>query len=391
MGSIRDRVAVVGMGATKTGELWTKGFDDLILEAATEAMADAGVETKDLQAGFMGIQYVITAQGNLTRALKTGDMPATQVLNGCATGGDVFRMASMAVASGLYDIVIACGAEKLKDEGGTGIPGSTLLRGTGAGGGGGTASGAAPYAVRYAHKYGYSMDEMKRSLGHIAIKNHHNGTRNPKAAFQKAITWEQYINAPWISWPLGLYDCCANVDGAAAAILTTPEIARKLKDSYVLVRGIGCTTSDGWMGLSTQFDHASLPGNRGAAQIAYQMAGIKDPVKELSEVQIHDAFSIVELLCYEALGLCPPGQAPKYIEAGFFDAEGEMPVNTDGGLKCFGHPIGATGLKELYEPYLQLQGRAGPRQVKNPRLALSQNQSGANASSSVVTVLAARD
>ncbi len=391
MRTIRDQVAIVGMGATKTGELWDKGVDDLIIEAASEALADAGLETKDVQAGLIGTNYDVNGHIPPARALKTGQMPWTEVLNGCATGGDVFRTGAAFVASGLYDIVIACGAEKLKDDGGTGVPAHVLVRGTQVGAGGSTAAGAAPFAVRYAHRYGYSDEELKHALGHIAIKNHQNGTRNPKAAFQKAITWEQYIDAPLIAWPLGLYDCCANVDGAAAAIITTPEIARKLKDNYALVRAIGASTDDGFQSLSTRFDHASLPGNTAAAQVAYQMSGIKNPVQELSGVQSHDAFTIVELLCYEALGLCPAGQAPRFVEAGFFDAEGELPVNTDGGLKCFGHPMGATGLKMLYEPYLQLQGRAGPRQIKNPKLALAQTQSGANAASSIVTILAPRD
>jgi len=194
-----------------------------------------------------------------------------------------------------------------------------------------------------------------------------------------------------MGWPLGLYDCCANVDGGACAIVTTPEIARQLKSNFALVKGVGATTSDGWIDLSTEHDYCSTPANSAAAEQAYQMAGIKDPVKELDEFNVHDAFTIVELLAYEAFKLCPPGQGVKYALGGFFDAEGPMPVNTDGGLKVFGHPVGVTGLKSLYEPYLQVTGQAGARQLKNVRLAAGHAQGGTAASSSVVTILGARD
>ncbi|MBI3953048.1 MAG: acetyl-CoA acetyltransferase [Chloroflexi bacterium] len=391
MGSIRDRVAIIGMGVTKTGELWDKNVDDLVLDAATDALQDAGLESKDLQAGFLGVQYSIVANSHLSRSLKTGHMPVTQVLNACATGGDVFRTACMAVASGLYDIVIACGAEKVKDEGGTGVPGHMLLRGTQVEPAMSTAAGAAIFATRYAHQYGYTPEEIKRALARIAVKNHQNGTLNPKAHFQKAITMEQALEAPIISWPLGLYDCCANVDGGAAAILCRADLAPHFKSDYVLVRGIAGCNSDGTQDLSTAFDGASFPENEVASRLAYAMAGVREPSKELSEVQIHDAFSIVELLNYEALGLVPKGTAPRYVMEGYFDREGQVPVNTDGGLKCFGHPVGATGIKMMLEPYLQLRGKAGPRQLQNPRLALAQNQGGGNASSSVITVLAPRD
>jgi acetyl-CoA C-acetyltransferase len=391
MGSIRDKVAIIGMGVTKTGELWDKGIEDLLLDATTEALQDAGLGVNDLQAGFLGVQYSIVGNSYLTHALKTGHMPVTQVLNACATGGDVFRTACMAVASGLYDVVIACGAEKVKDEGGTGVPGHWLLKGTQVETFGSTASGAAVFATRYAHKHGYTPDDIKQALAHIAVKNHQNGTLNPRAHFQKTITMQQALDAPIIAWPLGLYDCCANVDGGAAAIICRADLAPQFKPDYVLVRGIGGCNSDGTQDLSNAFDGASFPENEVASRIAYEMAGIKDPARELSEVQIHDAFSIVELLNYEALGLCPKGTAPRYTMEGYFDREGQVPVNTDGGLKCFGHPVGATGIKMMLEPYLQLRGKAGPRQLKNPRLAATQNQGGGNASSSVITILAPRD
>ena len=387
---IRDKVAIVGFNAIRSGELWDKSYEDMLLEASDGAFKEAGLEVKDIQAAWLGLFYGGTG-ATLSRALKTGYIPVTKVENACGTGADVLRNACIAVASGLYDIVMAAGCEKMKDEGGTGVPQTGGLKGTNLGAGGSTAGSAALYATAYMHKYGYSYEEFKAALGHIAVKNHLNGTKNPKAHFQKAITMQQYNESPMMGWPLNLYDCCANVDGAAAAIVTTPEIARQLKTNYALVKGIGSTTTDGWIDLARGHDYASTPCNSNAARIAYEMAGVKDPVKEISEFNVHDAFTIVELLCYESFGLCPPGQAPKYIEAGFFDAEGPMPVNTDGGLKCFGHPVGVTGLKSVYEPYLQVTGQAGPRQLRNVKLAAGHAQGGTSASSSLVTILGARD
>ncbi|MBI3953781.1 MAG: acetyl-CoA acetyltransferase [Chloroflexi bacterium] len=391
MEGFKDKVAVIGMGALRTGELWDKGVDDMLLEACTEAFNDAGIEPRDVQAGFLGYFYG-GGPATLGRALKLGVKPLTVVENWCATGADVFRNAAAWVAGGLYDIVLVAAVEKMKDAGTTGIRVTSMMPTTEHQPPTAPPVNFAMSAVRYMHQYGLTYDQVKQTLGHIAIKNHHNGSMNPKAAFQKPITWDQYINAPLIAWPLGLYDCCANIDGAAAAILTRPEIARQLKDDYVLLKASANATGDFTNSVSHQYDYVHFEENLVASHSAYAQAGIVNPFKELSCVEVHDAFTVNELVICEDLGLSPRGRGWEYHTGGVFDLDGELPVNTSGGLKCFGHPVGATGLKALLEPYLQMRGKAGPRQVKNPRLALSHSMGGSTGTfGTLITIFGPRD
>jgi acetyl-CoA C-acetyltransferase len=230
-------------------------------------------------------------------------------------------------------------------------------------------------ATRYFHQYNIPYEEGKRILAQIAVKNHHNGTMNPKAHFQREVSPEQVINAPMIAWPLGLFDCCGVSDGAAAAIITTPEIARSFRRDYVLVKGLGLAV--GAFGvLRNDWDFTHFPESVRASQAAYQEAGITSPREELDLAMVHDCFTITELIIYEDLGFSPKGQARADVEAGTFTLEGELPVNTDGGLKCFGHPIGASGIRMIYEVYQQLQGKAGQRQLKKADLGLTHNLGG---------------
>lgn len=392
MHGIKDQVAIIGMGVAKVGERWDSGHEDLLLEAYNEAMADAKIDPSEIEAGWVsGISATAAANGTL----KLGYIPMSGVENACATGADVFRNAAMAIASGAYNIVIAMGAGKQKDTGTTGIdmagdPSTVGMEAM-------VHNGSVPrhfalYATRYMHQYGYSFDELKHTLARIAVKNHHNGTLNPKAHFQKEITMADAINAPFIAWPLGLYDCCANIDGAACAILASPEVARRIRDDYVLVKGIGLVS--GWREgrVSSSYSFTMFPENVQAAQEAYADAGITDPFNELSHVQLHDAFTVNELVDYEDVGIAPRGEAPRLVEEGVFELDGKLPVNTDGGLKCTGHPVPATGLKQINECYLQVQGRAGKRQVKDVRYSLAHNQGGLTGSfSTVVTILGPRD
>ena len=384
MGSIKDRVAIVGMGCTKFGELWDKSPEDLMVEACYEAFEDASIEPKDVQAAWLGSLISGQTGSRLANALKFEYIPITRVENFCAGGLDTFRNACYGVAAGIYDIVLACGVEKLKDhKGGFGffltdpvdtsrvrfeLPPANLF---------------AHFATRYFYKYGLSYEQGKRILAKIAVKNHHNGTLTPKAFLRREITEEQVINAPIISWPLGLFDCCGITDGSAAAIITTPEVARKLKKEYVLVKALTVTNGAG-QGLlcgddsliSSDLDMFHFPENVHAARAAYAEAGIKDPRKEITHAEVHDCFTSTELLVYEDLGFSPRGKAKEDIEAGTFTLEGELPINTDGGLKSFGHPLSASGLRMMYELYKQLQGKAGQRQIKNPRLGLAHNLGG---------------
>lgn len=391
MDGLRDRVAIIGMGMTKVGERWQSGVADLLGEACAEALADARIAPEEIEAGFVAG----TTPATLNRVLGVDMMPVSSADNACATGAEVFRHAAMAVASGMYDIVIAAAAAKQKDAGTTGIEmaGDPSMVGMEAV----IFNGSVPrnfglYATRYMHHYGYSYDELKLTLAKIAVKNHKNGVLNPKAHFQKEITIEDAIRAPMIAWPLGLYDCCANIDGGACAILATPEVARRFRDDYVLVKGIA--VSSGWREgrLSQKYDFTMFPENVTASRLAYEQAGIKDPAAELDHVQLHDAFTVNELVCYEDVGIAPRGKGPVLVNEGYFERDGKIPVNTDGGLKCTGHPPSATGLKQLRECYLQVQGNAGPRQLKNVRYSMGHSQGGLTGSfGTLVTILGPRD
>jgi acetyl-CoA C-acetyltransferase len=227
---------------------------------------------------------------------------------------------------------------------------------------------------------------MKMALAKIAVKNHHNGSLNPKAHFQREITLEQVMNAPIMSWPLGLFDCCGVSDGAAAMILTRADLAKKFRKDYILIKGIGLAVGARQGYLQPEYDFVHIEETIRASRQAYTMAGIKDPVKEIDLAEVHDCFTITELTIYEDLGFCPRGKAKEYIDAGTFNLDGDLAVNTDGGLKCFGHPVGASGIRMVYEIYKQMQGKAGPRQRKNPTLGLTHNH-GLNPGSGVGCVL----
>ena len=374
MQGIKDRVAIVGMGCTSFGERWDADAADLMVEAAYEAYEDAGLDSKDIQAGWVGTAQSFRTGQALAQALKLDYIPITRVENACATATDAFRNASYAVAAGIYDIVIAMGVEKLKDSGFSGLAIAE-----------GATSGVAPptpppsqfamAATRYFHHYGIPYEEGKRTLAQIASKNHHNGTLNPKAHFQREVSVDQVMNAPMVAWPLGLFDCCGVSDGAAAAIITTPEIARSLRRDYVLVKGLGLAVGSFGI-LRDDWDFVHFPENVRAAQAAYQEAGIDKPREEMDLAIVHDCFTITELIIAEDLGFSPRGRGSEDVEAGNFSLEGDLPMNTDGGLKCFGHPVGASGIRMIYEVYKQLQGNAGPRQLKKADLGLTHNLGG---------------
>ncbi|MDP2952123.1 MAG: acetyl-CoA acetyltransferase [Chloroflexota bacterium] len=392
MPGIKDRVAIIGMGCTKFGEHWTKSAEDLMVEAAYEAYEDAGIEPKDIQAAWIGTSRSGRTGQILAQALKLEYIPISRLENACATATDSFRNACYAVAAGIYDIVLAAGVEKLKDSGFSGLPGnpeistSEVLPSTP------PPSSFALSATRYFHHYGLSYEEGKRTLAKIAVKNHHNGTLCPRAHFQKEITVEQVVNAPILAYPLGLFDCCGVSDGSAMAIITRPEIAESFRKDYILVKGLGLVCGGQQGTLQDDYDFVHFPENVHAARIAYEEAGIKNPRKEISCAEVHDCFTITELIIMEDLGFSPRGRAKEDVDAGTFTLEGDLPVNTDGGLKCFGHPIGASGIRMIYEIYKQLQGKAGPRQVKNAKIGVTHNLGGRPGSfTGAVTVLGRRD
>ena len=374
--SIKDRVAIIGMGCVKFGELWGKSGEDLIVDAVKQCYEDAGVEEKDIDAAWFGTQWSGMSGLTLSMAIKLQYKPVTRLENGCATGSEAFRNACYAVASGVCGMALACGMEKLKDTGFGGLP-EVVAAGIPTCGNGSnfTAPGAfAMLATRYFHRYGLPPDEGKKILARIMVKSHANGVKNPLAHLRKAITMDQVLNAPMIAWPLGLFDCCGVSDGAAAAIVVSAKYAKDFRPDPVYVKALQICCSPNDMKDEYDFTHVEC-GHRGGIA-AYKEAGVTNPREEISMAEVHDCFSITELITYEDLQWSARGKAREDIEAGFFDLDGGLPVQPDGGLKSFGHPVGASGIRMLYEMYLQLQGRAGDRQIKDPKLGLTHNMGG---------------
>lgn len=381
MGAIKDKVAIIGMGCTKFGELWEKSVDDLIIEATYEACEDAGVDLKDIEAAWLGTVFSGQTALSLSSPLKLQYIPVTRVENMCATGTEALRAAAYAVAAGACNIALAVGVEKLKDTGWTGVQPANVVGRTAMGTAGTELELSPPgifalLASGYFHKHKLDYQEGKRLLAQIAVKNHHNGSLNPKAHFQNELTVEQVLKAPIVAAPLGVLDCCGVSDGAAAAIVTRADMARNFRNDPIYIKSMAISAGPRRDPIAQDYDFAHVEENVRASRLAYAEAGIKNPRAELSVAEVHDCFTIHELSVYEDLGWSSKGRAKDDIEAGTFQLKGELPVNTDGGLKCFGHPLGASGLRMQYEVYKQLQEKAGPRQVENPRLGLTHNLGG---------------
>jgi acetyl-CoA C-acetyltransferase len=318
----------------------------------------------------------------LSIALRLPNIAVTRVENFCASGSEAFRGAVYAVAAGAADIALAVGVEKLKDTGYGGLPvGNPGTLNPQVMPNGSAPGNFAQLASAYRAKHGVSKDDLKRAIAHVSVKSHANGAKNPKAHLRKPITAEQALAAPMIAEPLGLFDCCGVSDGAAAAIVTTPEIARSLgKHDLVTVKALQLSVSNGYESQYNGWDGSHFHTARIAAGKAYREAGIERPREQISMMEVHDCFSITELVTMEDLFISPEGQGWRDVLDGFYDAGGGVPCQIDGGLKCFGHPIGASGLRMLYEMYLQLQGRAGERQLANPVFGMTHNLGGAPAS-----------
>ena len=381
---IRDKVAIIGMGCTRFGERWDAGAEELMVEAFEEGLADAGIEKKQIQAAWLGTCMEEINVGKtgmpLSVTLRLPMIPVTRVENYCATGTEAFRGACYGVASGAYDICLALGVEKLKDTGYGGLPNPGSNAGTlqwqwfpNL-----TAPGSfAQLASAYRAKYRVGEKDLKRAIGHVSVKSHANGAINPKAHLRKAVTLDQVLASPIIAHPLGLFDCCGVSDGAACAIVTTPEIAAAMgKKDFVTVKALQIALSSGEESGYNGWDGDHFMTTDRCSTRAYEEAGISDPKKEISMMEVHDCFSITELVTMEDLHISDRGQAWHDVLDGFYDIDGQVPCQVDGGLKCFGHPIGASGLRMLYEMYLQLHGRAAERQLGNPRYGLTHNLGG---------------
>ena len=381
---IKDKVAILGMGCTRFGERWDVGGEELMVEAFTEALKDASIDRKEIQAAWLGTCMDEINVGksalSLSLTLRLPNIPATRVENFCATGTEAFRGACYAVASGACDMALALGVEKLKDTGYGGLPnwGSDAGSLTWQWMPNFTAPGAfAQLASAYAAKHKIADSDLKRAMAHVSAKSHANAVLNPKAHLRKAVSVDEIMAAPIIAHPLGLFDCCGVSDGAACAIVTTPDIARGLgKKDLVSVKALQLALSSGEEMGYNEWDGDHFITTSKASTMAYQEAGITHPRQEISMMEVHDCFSITELVTMEDLHISERGGAVKDVLDGFYNCDGKLPCQPDGGLKCFGHPIGASGLRMLYEMYLQLLGRADKRQLPNPRFGLTHNLGG---------------
>jgi acetyl-CoA C-acetyltransferase len=354
---IRDRVAIVGMGCTAFGEQWDKGADDLLVEAVTQALGSAGIGKDVVDAYWLGTMASGISGLTLSRPLRLDYKPVTRLENLCATGSDSFRNACYAVASGAVDVAMAVGVEKLKDGGASGLvvtlppdDGTEVEL---------TAPALFSFIVpAYQAKYGVGEAEMKEALTRIAWKNHRNGARNPLAQFRKEVPKETIACSAIMAGALGIFDCSGVADGAAAAVVVRAEDAARYSDHPLYVKALSLVAGPAAGKADSGYDYTTFPENVRAAADAYAQAGISDPRAELALAEVHDCFTPTELVIYEDLGFAERGTGWKEALAGTFDLEGELPVNPDGGLKAFGHPIGASGLRMLYECWLQLREEA---------------------------------
>ena len=376
---IRDRVAIVGMGCTRFAEHWDLGTDDLLLAATGEAFSSAGVGKDDVDAYWLGTAQSGMSGLTLSRPLRLEGKPVTRVENYCATGSEALRQAAYAVACGAYDMAMAVGVEKVKDSGYSGlnafpIPGDGTQR---------TLTAAAMFSMvapAYARRYGVTDEDMRQVLARIAAKNHANGARNPRAQFRKEMPVERLLALPPVAGSLSVYDCAGVADGAAAAIVVRAEDAHRYTGRPLLVKALSLVAGDGRGVADPAYDYTTFPEVAASAADAYAQAGITSPRQELAMAEVHDCFTPTELVLLEDLGLADRGTAWKQVLDGTFDLDGELPVNPDGGLKSFGHPVGASGLRMIFEAWLQLRGEAPPGRripAAGPRpLALTQNLGG---------------
>ncbi|MCD6170880.1 MAG: thiolase domain-containing protein [Thermoplasmata archaeon] len=375
---MRD-VAVIGIGMTKFGELWERSFRELVAEAGIEAIIDAGIEGKDIDAMYIGgmssggfVQQEHVAPLAIEVAgLEDFHIPSTRVEGACASGGMAVHQGYIAVASGIHDIVLVGGAEKMTDVVGTeatNVLASAADREWEAFFGM-TFPGLYALMARYhMHKYGTTPEQ----LASVAVKNHYNGSMNPKAQFNRRISIEDVLASPMVADPLHLLDCSPITDGAAAAILAPVEIAKKYTDKIVKI--IASTQASDTISLHSRKRFDALPAAIHAAKNAYKQAGIEP--KDIDLAEVHDCFTIAEIMAIEDLGFFERGKGGKATEEGLTSLNGEIPINTSGGLKSKGHPVGATGVAQINEIVSQLRGEAKERQVKDAEIGLTHNVGG---------------
>jgi acetyl-CoA C-acetyltransferase len=381
MGShgIRDRVAIVGMGCTRFAEHWDKGVDELLLDATGEAFRSAGVTKDDVDAYWLGTAQSGMSGMVLAKPLRLEGKPVSRVENMCATGSEALRQAAYAVASGAYDVAMAVGVEKVKDSGYQGLNAFPIpTDGTNR-----TLTAAAMFSMvapAYAQRYGVDRDELRRVLARIASKNHHNGARNERAQFRREMSVDQICAMPSVAGDLSVFDCAGVADGSAAAVVVRAEDAHRYTDNPLYVKALSFVAGNGSGLTDPAYDYTTFPEIAACAADAYAQAGVTAPRAEIAMAEVHDCFTPTELVLMEDLQFAERGTAWKEILAGTFDLDGDLPVNPDGGLKSFGHPVGASGLRMMFEAWLQLRGEAPEerriRTVGDRTLALTHNLGG---------------
>ena len=382
---MRD-VAVIGVGCTTFGEKWDTSFRDLFVEAGALALEDAGVSGEQIGAMYVGNmsagrfieQEHIGALIADYAGLASTHIPSTRVEAACASGGLSFRQAFISVASGLEDIVVAAGVEKMTDV----ASGASVdaLAGAADREGEGYVGAIFPglYAMS-AHEYMSRYPLTREQLAQVAVKNHYNGARNPIAQFQQEISLETVLKSTLVADPLRLFDCSPITDGAAAVVLAPLDLARKFTDTPVRV--LASAQASDTIALHDRRDISTLDATVAAGRRAFAMAGITP--KEIDLVEVHDCFTIAEICAIEDLGFCRKGEAGRLTEEGVTALDGDLPVNTSGGLKACGHPVGATGIKQVCEVVMQLRGQAGKRQVDGARIGMTHNVGGTGATVAV--------
>jgi acetyl-CoA C-acetyltransferase len=373
---VRDKVAIVGMGCTGFGEHWDRSADDLLVDATEQCFASTpSISKDDVDAFWLGTLSSGQSGLVLSRPLGIDYKPVTRVENFCATGSEAFRNACYAVASGAYDIVMAVGVEKLKDSGYSGLVSSNSA-------GDGTATAlTAPAAFSlldpaYCSKHGVGAQDMRDAMTHVAWKNHANGALNERAQFRKEVPKEKIAGSPIVAGRLGVFDCSGVSDGAACALIVRAEDALDYTDRPLYVKALSMVAGPASGPIDPSYDYTTFPEVVRCAQDAYQQAGVSAPREQISLAEVHDCFTPTELVLMEDLGFSERGEAWRDELEGDFELGGRLPVNPDGGLKSFGHPIGASGLRMLFECWLQLRGEAGERQLTDPRLGMTHNLGG---------------
>jgi acetyl-CoA C-acetyltransferase len=378
---MRD-VAVIGVGCTNFGEWWDRSFRNLFVEAGVMAIEDANLAGEQIDAMYVGNmsagrfieQEHIGALIADYSGLATENIPSTRVEAACASGGLAFREAVIAVASGMANIAVAAGVEKMTDVD-TSLSTDALAAAADReweGFVGATFPGLyAMIATDYMHRYPLTREQ----LAQVAIKNHYNGARNPIAQFQKEITLDTVLNSTMVADPLRLFDCSPITDGAAAVVVAPLEMAKKFTDTPIKV--LATAQASDTIALHDRRDISTLDATVAAGNRAFKMAGLER--KDIDFVEVHDCFTIAEICAIEDLGFCKKGEAGRLTAEGYTALDGNLPVNTSGGLKACGHPVGATGIKQVYEAVLQLRGEAGKRQVAGAEIGMTQNVGGTGA------------